>query len=531
MKAPILEAGSKYQIGGLTNHRVDEHLVAIKAIVSRSCNTPKGGAIVKLVDIKGFFDSESLRGVMNTLHEASIPKKAYRVWFKLNSKTKVTVRTPAGQTGHREVGELVGQGSGGAALASQLDVDLGVQSYFKSSLDEIKYGEVRVQPQEYQDDIAHAVPDITSARVSNIKMSMMLRERLLRCHPTKTCYLVYGSKSYKKRVREELEIAPLKFGDFKMLEKESDIYLGDVLHSGGLAASVEATISRRVSRVKGQMYEAASILADYRMQAVGGMAGAWDMWNLQMVPKLLANCGSWVGSRQSHYNTLDDLQHQYYRLVYACPDSTPLPALRAEAGLLGFKHRVWTEKICLVTRILHMHKDEENYARDILEEEMKNDWGGLTEEVRTICREVGLPNGCKEYLDRKEVQDAILHHHLIGLKQEMQGLSKLDRISRKECRYMQSYMLEKSLEDSRLQFRWRTCMLDCRAWMPGKYGGARACPHCPAGRESGEAETGEHWLTCEAYRELRQGIDPELCDKDRLKYLQLVQLVRFELEK
>ena len=105
-------------------------------------------------------------------------------------------------------------------------------------------------------------------------------------------------------------------------------------------------------------------------------------------------------------------------MVYACPDSTPLPALRAEAVLLplGFKHRVWTEKICLVTRILHMHKDEENYARDILEEEMKNDWGGLTEEVRTICREVGLPNECKEYLDRKEVQDAILHHNLIGLK-------------------------------------------------------------------------------------------------------------------
>ena len=247
MKAHILEAGSKYQIGGLPHHRVEEHLVAIKALVSRSCNTPKGGAIVKLVDIQDFFDSESLRGVMNTLHEASIPRKAYRAWFKLNSKTQVTVKTPAGQTEHREVGELVGQGSGGAALASQLDVDMGVQSYLKSSLDEIQYGEVRVQPQEYQDDIAHALPDVSSARVSSIKMSMMLRERLLRCHPTKTCYLVYGSKAYKRQVREELEIAPLKFGNFMMLEKESDMYLGDVLHSDGMSASVEATISRRIS--------------------------------------------------------------------------------------------------------------------------------------------------------------------------------------------------------------------------------------------------------------------------------------------
>ena len=118
MKTQILEAGLKYHIGGLPQHRVEEHLVAIKALVSRSCNTPKGGAIVKLVDIKFFSSSESIRGEMNTLHEANIPPKASGAWFKLNSQTRVTVKTPAGQTEHRDVGELVGQGSGGAALAS-----------------------------------------------------------------------------------------------------------------------------------------------------------------------------------------------------------------------------------------------------------------------------------------------------------------------------------------------------------------------------------------------------------------------------
>ena len=70
-------------------------------------------------------------------------------------------------------------------------------------------------------------------------------------------------------------------------------------------------------------------------------------------------------------------------------------------------------------------------------------------------------------MHRKEGQNAILHHNLTGLKQEMQGLSKLNRISNKECRYMQSYRLEKSLQDSRLEFRWRYFLQDCRAWMPG----------------------------------------------------------------
>ena len=98
-------------------------------------------------------------------------------------------------------------------MASQLDIDLGVQSYFRSSTDEISYGRVRVQPKEFQDDILHAVPEVSSARIGNIKMSMMLRECFLRCHPLKTCCLVYGSKRYKSKVTEELEGSPLMMGD------------------------------------------------------------------------------------------------------------------------------------------------------------------------------------------------------------------------------------------------------------------------------------------------------------------------------
>ena len=77
MKPNILSASTKYQIGGLQNHQVEEHLITLKAIVSRSTlSKPNGGAIVKLVNIKGFFDSESLRGVIKSLSEADVPKEA-----------------------------------------------------------------------------------------------------------------------------------------------------------------------------------------------------------------------------------------------------------------------------------------------------------------------------------------------------------------------------------------------------------------------------------------------------------------------
>ena len=41
------------------------------------------------------------------------------------------------------------------------------------------------------------------------------------------------------------------------------------------------------------------------------------------------------------------------------------------------------------------------------------------------------------------------------------------------------------MEDARLEFRWRTGMNDWRAWMPGKVGGLKACPHCSEERDTG----------------------------------------------
>ena len=148
-----------------------------------------------------------------------------------------------------------------------------------------------------------------------------------------------------------------------------------------------------------------------------------------------------------------------------------------------------------------------------------------------ICLPVGLKNACKVYVSREEVREAMMYDHLCILKMEMEALKKLDRISKEDCRYMQDYMTQKSLEDARLEFRWRTGMIDCRAWMPGKYGGLKACPHCSEGRDAGEEESGVHWLTCTAYTRFRQGLDPEGVFKDRMKFLRMVQLVRLELEK
>ena len=216
------------------------------------------------------------------------------------------MKTPSGSTESDEGYEIVAQGSGGAALASQADIGRGVSDYFRRSPYEASYGSVRIQPQSFQDDVLRVAPSASSARAGNVLFARMFRERLLSCHPTKTCYVLFGTEKWKSKVREEFKESPLMFGSFEMKEKEQDIYLGDALNGKGLAASVEDTINRRIGKVKGLIYEVAAIMKDHRIHAMGGMQVAWKIWERSLVPALLAYCGSWARITKIALKTLND---------------------------------------------------------------------------------------------------------------------------------------------------------------------------------------------------------------------------------
>ena len=80
---------------------------------------------------------------------------------------------------------LTGQGGGGAALASALNLDLGVKHYFEDSNDEDCYGSVRLQPLIYIDDVNRSCTDVNSMRAGNVKLASMAAGKQLKYH-TKT---------------------------------------------------------------------------------------------------------------------------------------------------------------------------------------------------------------------------------------------------------------------------------------------------------------------------------------------------------
>ena len=200
--------------------------------------------------------------------------------------------------------------------------------------------------------------------------------------------------------------------------------------------------------------------------------------------------------------------------------------------MVSMEYLVDREKICLVGKLMH-RTESDNYARQVLEEQVAMGWEGIAKEAREICNKLGLPDITKKDIHRVEVSEAMKYHHLKVVKEEMKPYTKLEKLVNKDCTKMEDYMREKSLKDARLEFKWQTGVIESRVTMKAIYKNSRfpvCCPHCPEGRSVGVPESPAHWLECSGYRDLRQGIDPELVLKDRCSYLRKVIERRKRLE-
>jgi hypothetical protein len=193
-------------------------------------------------------------------------------------------------------------------MASGLNIDMGVKSYFNDSIDETFYGRVRLQPLLFCDDLNRLGDSVRKTRAGLLKLDFVMKEKMLTCHARKRVYLIYGSDKFKNKVEQKLEDNPLMPGDIILTKVKSHKYLGDILDEGALKKSVAATVKDRVGRTRGAIYELRAVCQDFRMQILEGMIGAIEVWETAIIPFLLNNSGTWVDILEENIRKLDSLQ-------------------------------------------------------------------------------------------------------------------------------------------------------------------------------------------------------------------------------
>ena len=89
--------------------------------------------------------------------------KDYRLWFKLDNRTRISILTPVGETDNATIMNGIGQGSFAAALASSINIGATVHDITKEE-GTAKIGDMPLNCLIFQDDIAKMNESMKKAR-------------------------------------------------------------------------------------------------------------------------------------------------------------------------------------------------------------------------------------------------------------------------------------------------------------------------------------------------------------------------------
>ena len=96
----------------------------------------------------------------------------------------------------------------------------------------------------FQDDIARLNTTLDQARRGAKIIGGTLAEKQLKSNLSKSRYVLLGSKEFKERTRREAKEAPVMMGNHIMEESPEEKYLGDMVHTYGLLASIPSTVNK-----------------------------------------------------------------------------------------------------------------------------------------------------------------------------------------------------------------------------------------------------------------------------------------------
>ena len=132
---------------------------------------------------------------------------------------------------------------------------------------------------------------------------------------------------------------------------------------------------------------------------------AWEFWEHALLPSLLSGAGTWLGEIQEAVDLCDSLQNFFWRLILEVPESCPKVSLRSEPNMIGAKWRIWEAK-CLLLKQIQLLEDTA-LAKRICQEAEARGWPGLYQEVREICKQVGLKDITKYNISKSQIKEAI----------------------------------------------------------------------------------------------------------------------------
>ena len=389
MKADIVEATPQIQLGGMPGASCVDHLVVLKTWMKYKEENKQGG-ILCTFDMSKFFDKEPLRDIMNVLRErANIDNKCYRLWYRLNENTRISVRTSVGESKRATCPDTIGQGLEGSALVSSCSIGTAIQETFANEFS-TWIGELGLCCLIFQDDIGKLNDTLKEVREGCNKIDETLKGKLLSLNYDKSKFVIIGSAKERAEMEKILELDPIKMGNVIIEQAMMEKYLGDLIHQLGCARSIQETIKDRIRKLKTTCDEIIKTAESPWMGSLRNSETPFKLFEARVIPALLNNSESWIDIQNNHIKDLQDFQDDFIRRVLHLPPQTTKAIMNWDIGMMPMKWRVAGKKLQYMRKI--QLKEDDNITKRALQQEVQTGTKGLAHECRELSNELGLQN-------------------------------------------------------------------------------------------------------------------------------------------
>ena len=218
---------------------------------------------------------------------------------------------------------------------------------------------------------------------------MIMDSKALNFNIDKSTYLLIGKKKNIERIRSEIEKNPLIYKDNVVKEKTTEKWLGSSINAAGLKESTISTIKETIS-----------IIEDSRLNCLGALKCAKEIWELAIIPTLLNNAEIFSVEDLKVFKILEDFQSKFWRGILSLPKSCPLPALTYESNSMLMKYRVYNKIMNFAKHIFSQNDD--TLCKQVMNEQIKNNWSGLSSKASKICEELNVAGLYDSNIRKKE---------------------------------------------------------------------------------------------------------------------------------
>ena len=405
LERKMSEATPPFQIGGQKLSSTTEHLVTLMSYM-RHLEKSQGGGITQFLDIKTCFDVIELRDLLTETTRSGVVGKPLRNIATYTNTVHIKMQgDESGQT--KTINNSAGQGNGyapvGTSLSMAVKIDEGIMAKSEELNTQViqKVDSIPLSPLMYVDDIAKTCKSTDESSNMGEVVTTSLDDLKMEAHPEKSGLLVFGRR--RATLKNQVKAQPTIVQGFEMGIKESETYLGMQFGEKGATDSITLTLQTRKIKCMTKSIELVKLLEDDRIQAVGWLVTAINVFKAVIVSTLLYGCGSWTDMTKGQEDMVEAIQRQCLTTVLGISSKCSYQTLLHVTGIMPAMDIVRKTKVSFINDLVHIKG--KGICKEVIEEEYRlGKVKGIIEEVKEICRELNIDDVSETYVRPKLIK-------------------------------------------------------------------------------------------------------------------------------